>query len=110
MCSPPASGRSPFGLDWRIIFLIIAVLTVANGLLCLRLIERARTAASQRTSGALAGLREIVTDRNMRALIGSGCLFNVGQQSFVTYLTLFLREAAQASQPMAALALAVAHA
>jgi MFS transporter, ACS family, aldohexuronate transporter len=44
----------------------------------------------------------------MRALIGSGCLFNGGQQSFVTYLTLFLREAAHASQPMAALALAVA--
>jgi MFS transporter, ACS family, aldohexuronate transporter len=103
-----AFGALAIWLDWRVIFLIIAVLTVANGLLCLRLVEPARATSERRTSGALAGLREIVTDRNMRALIASGCLFNVGQQSFVTYLTLFLREAAQASQPMAALALAVA--
>ena len=49
-------------------------------------------------------------DRNLGLLFAAGGFYNMGQMNFFAYLTLFMREAAQASQPVAGLSLAIAQA
>jgi len=52
-----------------------------------------------------ADLRAILANANMRAVNFAGFNFNMSQQSISTYLTLFLRDVAGASQPVASLCL-----
>jgi MFS family permease len=51
-----------------------------------------------------------VGDRNLRVLFFSSGFYNMGQMNFFTYLTLFMREAVQTSQPVAGLSLAIGQA
>lgn len=55
--------------------------------------------------GALADIRAVFVNRNMVVINLGGFNFNAAQQSVTTYLTLFLRDAAGASQPFASFCL-----
>ena len=65
---------------------------------------------SRAVAGPLAGVVQLARDRNFGVLVFSSGLFNVGQYNFFTYLTSFMREAAQASQEIASLTLGLAQA
>jgi MFS transporter, ACS family, hexuronate transporter len=100
-------------IDWRDIMLIISVLTAAGGLLCLYLIEphdMAKTDDSAEKPSVLSGVIQLAKDRNFLMLATSSGIFNVGQYNFFTYLTLFMREAANASQETASVVLGAAQA
>jgi ACS family hexuronate transporter-like MFS transporter len=97
-------------VTWQNIMWLIAALTAANALLCLHLTERPRWRAGGSLRSVVANLREVVRDRNVSMLFTAGGAFNMGQMNFFAYLTLFMREAAQASQPVAGICLAVAQA
>ncbi|MFT6581878.1 MAG: putative MFS family arabinose efflux permease [Alphaproteobacteria bacterium] len=105
-------------VDWRIIMLVISVITAVGGVLCLYLNEPNPVRDSQLDGhsdgsgkpGVLAGVRELAKDRNFMMLATSSGIFNVGQYNFFTYLTLFMREAAQATQETASVVLGAAQA
>jgi ACS family hexuronate transporter-like MFS transporter len=97
-------------VTWQNIMWLIAALTAVNALLCLHLTERPRWRAGGSLQSVVANLREVVRDRNVNMLFAAGGAFNMGQMNFFAYLTLFMREAAQASQPVAGICLAVAQA
>lgn len=96
-------------LSWQTIIWLIAAATLCNALVCARLAERPKTYGGG-TAGPLAGIARLVRDRNFGILVVSSGLFNVGQYNFFTYLTSFMREAAQTSQEIASLTLGLAHA
>ncbi len=97
-------------VTWQNIMWLIAALTACSALLCLRLAEHPRWRAGGSLRSIVANLREVVRDRDVGILFAAGGFFNMGQMNFFAYLTLFMREAAQASQPIAGLCLAVAQA
>jgi ACS family hexuronate transporter-like MFS transporter len=103
-----ANGALVTLLSWRAIMWLIAAVTVANAVLCLRLTERPSWHAGGSYRGVFTNLHEVIRDRNMRTLFWSASAYNMGQMTFFAYLTLFMREAAQASQPVAGLCLAIA--
>ena len=97
-------------LSWQSILWIIAGVTAASALLSLRLAERPSWRAGGSFRSVIAHLSEVVRDRNLGLLFAAGGFYNMGQMNFFAYLTLFMREAAQASQPVAGLSLAIAQA
>lgn len=97
-------------LSWQSILWIIAGVTAASALLSLRLAERPSWRAGGSFRSVVAHLSEVVRDRNLGLLFAAGGFYNMGQMNFFAYLTLFMREAAQASQPVAGLSLAIAQA
>ncbi|MFQ5755767.1 MAG: MFS transporter [Acidiferrobacterales bacterium] len=97
-------------LSWQSILWIIAGVTAASALLSLRLAERPSWRAGGNFRSVIAHLGEVVRDRNLGLLFAAGGFYNMGQMNFFAYLTLFMREAAQASQPVAGLSLAIAQA
>ena len=113
-------------VDWRVIMLVISALTLMGGVLCLYLNEpnpepaapsdghlaghSAGQSDGRAKPGVLAGVFELAKDRNFMMLATSSGIFNVGQYNFFTYLTLFMREAAQATQETASVVLGVAQA
>jgi MFS family permease len=97
-------------ISWQHILWIIAGLTAVSALLSLRLAERPRWHSSGSVRSVIANLVEVMRDRNLGILFVAGGFYNMGQMNFFAYLTLFMREAAQASQPVAGICLAVAQA
>lgn len=96
-------------IPWQTILWLIAGTTLISAAICLTLAEkpqRRRGAAG----GPLAGIFVLFRDRNFGALVLTSSLFNIGQYNFFTYLTSFMREAAQASQEIASLTLGLAQA
>jgi predicted MFS family arabinose efflux permease len=96
-------------LAWQTIIWLIAGVTLCNALICSTLAEIPKPSNSKRP-GPLAGIIRLVRDRNFGVLVVTNGLFNIGQYNFFTYLTSFMREAAQASQEIASLALGLAQA
>jgi len=92
------------------IMLGIAVLVLINGVLCLRLARLPTTTPDQEKRHPLANIREVMGDWNINRFVIINCLYNFGQTNFFAFLTLFMREVALASQPMASLAVGVAQA
>ena len=95
--------------SWQTIILGIAAATLVNAAVCATLAERP-TARGNGKSGPFGRIFQLARDRNFTVLALSSGLFNVGQYNFFTYLTSFMREAAQASQEMASLTLGIAQA
>ncbi|MFQ5810090.1 MAG: MFS transporter [Armatimonadota bacterium] len=61
-------------------------------------------------SGICSGMRAVLADRNLTIFnLGVG-LYQAGQFNFFAYITLFMREALQASQPLAAACLGIGQA
>ncbi len=97
-------------LSWQSILWIIAGVTAVSAMLSVRLAERPSWRAGGSFRSVIAHLSEVVRDRNLGLLFAAGGFYNMGQMNFFAYLTLFMREAAQASQPIAGLSLAIAQA
>jgi len=104
------SGALAAILSWHVILSIVAGTTTLGVLLCLWLVRRPRRAAAAGRRGALAGLGRVMGDGNLGRFVATNALYNMSQANFFSYLTLFMREAAQASQPVAGLCLGIAQA
>ncbi len=96
-------------ISWQAIIWIIIAGTVCNAGICLTL-ARKPPPRRRGAGGLLSGFAKLAKDKNFGALVVSSGLFNVGQYNFFTYLTSFMREAAQATQEMASLTLGIAQA
>ena len=95
---------------WSDIMLGVAVLIAVNGVLCLRLTRLAKHAVAQDKRHPLANIREVMRDGNINRFVLLNGLYNFGQTNFFAFLTLFMREAALASQPIASLSVGIAQA
>jgi len=88
---------------WHWITVVVAGITVAGGLLCLLIVEKPRPRDHATSTSRFGGLGEVIRDLNFGRFVLSNMLYNIGQQNFFAYLTLFIREAGQASQEFAGL-------
>lgn len=93
--------------DWRNVLWAAAALTFVTALLWLPY-TRKPTSGDGGIKGIIGNLRTVVTNRNMNVIFVSCVMFNTGQSSLFTYMALFLRDAAHASQPIAAMGVAFA--
>lgn len=96
-------------VDWRLLLGGVVALTLAFGAVCLILVD-SRPAESRERPGFIAGLRDLLRDANYGRFVLSNLLYNFGQGNFFGFLTLFVRDAVQASQEFAGLCLGVAQA
>jgi len=97
-------------VSWQSILGMVAGATALGAVLCLWLAQRPQRQAAGSRPGALADLRRVMGDWNLGRFVAMNGLYNMGQANFFAYLTLFMREAAQASQPVAGLSLGIAQA
>lgn len=105
-----ANGALVTVVGWQAILWVVVAVTVVGALLCLRLVERPAPGTAVTRRGAMADLAQVLRDRNLGVVFWSNACFNMGQATFFGYLTIFMREAAQASQPVAGLCLGIAQA
>lgn len=86
---------------WHWITVAVAALTVAGGAACLLIVEKPKPRVRAVSRSRFGTLGEVAKDFNFGRFVLSNMLFNVGQNNFFSYLTLFVREAAQVSQELA---------
>jgi ACS family hexuronate transporter-like MFS transporter len=96
-------------IDWRVILGGVVILTLIFGIACMTLTEPQKKPSEVRTS-PFAGLCELFGDMNYGRFVFSNLLYNFGQGNFFAFLTLFIRDAAMASQEFASLCLGMAQA
>ena len=98
-----AAGLGAFASagDWHWVTAAVAALTVAGGLACLLIVERPKPRVKAASRSRFGTLGEVVRDFNFGRFVLSNMMFNIGQNNFFAYLTLFVREAAQVSQELA---------
>lgn len=94
-------------MDWRQVLWIAVAMTFVTALAWLPLTRKPR-AAEGGIRRLIADLKTVVTNRNMNVICISAIMYNTGQSSLFTYMALFLRDAVQASQPVAAMGVAFA--
>lgn len=97
-------------VSWNSILYGIIALTAFNALLCLRIAERPAAEGHRGSGEGWKKLRDVWRRRNIKLIFFASIPWNMGQANFFTYLTLYMREAAQTSQPLAGLCLGVAQA
>jgi len=95
---------------WADIMLGVAALVAINGILCLRLARLPNHAVERGKRHLLANISEVIRDWNINRFVLLNGLYNFGQTNFFTFLTLFMRDVALASQPMASLSIGIAQA
>jgi predicted MFS family arabinose efflux permease len=86
---------------WHGITVAVAAITVAGGVACLLIVEKPRPRIKTVSRSRFGTLGEVAKDFNFSRFVLSNMMFNVGQNNFFSYLTLFVREAAQVSQEIA---------
>ncbi|MFQ5764259.1 MAG: MFS transporter [Rhodospirillales bacterium] len=94
---------------WPAIMVGVAALILLSGVLCLGLARLPGTSARGR-GNPLSNIGAVMKDMNLNRFVLINGLYNFGQTNFFAFLTLFMREAALASQPVASLAVGVAQA
>lgn len=94
-------------VPWPSLMMGIAVAIIFNGLMCIYLLQFYRPRTANRASMA-ANIRAVMKDRDVNQFTLIGGMLNVGQTNFFAFLTLFLRDVAGASQPMAGFAMGLA--
>ncbi|MDA1091166.1 MAG: MFS transporter [Proteobacteria bacterium] len=105
-----ANGALVTAVAWGHIMIGVAVLVMVNGVLCLKLARLPTTGGRQAGQHPLANIREVMKDGNINRFVVLCGLYNFGQTNFFAFLTLFLRDVLQASQPMASLGIGIAQA
>ena len=95
-------------VDWQSLLVAVACLTAVNGLMYLLLVDAQRPASHSSIAATLRAMLEVGHNVNVRALFFANIPWNMGQTNFFAYLTLFMRDAAGASQPVAGLVLGLA--
>lgn len=103
-----ANGALVTLFSWQSIFVAVACLIFVNGLLCLLLVEPLHRGARPSTAAAIRRMLQVGRVTNIRVLFFANIPWNMGQTNFYAYLTIFMREAAGASQPVAGLVLGLA--
>ncbi len=103
-----ANGALVTLFSWQSIFVTVACLIFVNGLLCLMLVERLHRGARTSIAATIRQLLQVGRITNIRVLFLANISWNMGQTNFYSYLTIFMREAAGASQPVAGLVLGLA--
>ena len=105
-----AAGLGSFATPeiWPTVTGVVAGVSVAGGLLCLAIVERPKPRPKAESAGKRGGLGEVIRDFNFSRFVAANFCYNMGQASFFAYLTLFMREVAQASQEVAGIAYGVA--
>ena len=93
---------------WHWITIVVAVMTVLGGAVCLLIVEKPRPRMATTSRSRFGTLGEVAKDFNFGRFVLSNMMFNVGQNNFFSYLTLFVREAAQVSQEFAGLCYGIA--
>jgi MFS family permease len=93
---------------WHWITVAVAVMTVVGSLACLFIVEKPRPRLATASKSRFGTLGEVMKDLNFGRFVLSNMMHNVGQQNFFSYLTLFVREAAQVSQEFAGLCYGIA--
>jgi predicted MFS family arabinose efflux permease len=94
--------------SWQSIFVGVACLVLVNGVLCLMLVEPRQRGAYQGITATLRAMLRVWRITNVRVLFFANIPWNMGQTNFFSYLTIFMREAAGASQPVAGMVLGLA--
>ena len=89
-------------IDWRLVLMLIAGATLVIGGLWL-LFARRPTRDDRGFRGILKDLRAVLGHPSLGIICISNIAFSIGQSSLFAYLTLFLRDAAALSQPLASL-------
>ena len=97
-------------VPWAGIMLGVAALIAVNGVLCLRLTRLPSHAVPLQGKHPLANIREVMRDGNINRFVLLNGLYNFGQTNFFAFLTLFMREVALVSQPIASLSVGIAQA
>jgi predicted MFS family arabinose efflux permease len=95
-------------ISWQNIFVAIACVIFVNGLLCILLVEAQHQSAHKSIVATIRQMVQVGRVTNIRVLFLANIPWNMGQANFFSYLTMFLREAAGASQPVAGLVLGLA--
>ena len=105
-----AVGALAVVLGWQgVLWLIAAVTAVFLAATCIFLPDEGGHGDALSVRRAFADLGTVLRNRNLTLLIILGGGYNMAQSAFFTYLTLFLRDVAQASLPVASLCLGLAH-
>ena len=94
--------------SWQSIFVTIASVTFISGLLCVLLVEPQHGGAHKSIAATLRQMRQVGRVTNIRVLFLANIPWNMGQANFFSYLTIFMRDAAGASQPVAGLVMGLA--
>lgn len=94
-------------VPWPSLMAWIAAAIVGNGLLCIYLLRFYRPRLTSRP-GMLANIRTVMTNGNVNIYMALSGMVNLGQANFFSFLTLFMRDVAGASQPMAGFAMGLA--
>ena len=101
------NGALATTIHWQSIMWGIAGVILFNGILCMYLLLFFKPRTAERPS-MMANIRDVMKDTNVNIFALSGGLINTGQTNFFAFLTLFLRDVAEASQPMAGFAMGLA--
>jgi len=102
-----ANGALVTVTAWQTLMLVTAAAIFLNGILCLYLNRYHRPAAAGEIR-VMENLRDVMRIRRVPEFALTCGLMNIGQTNFFAFLTLFLRDAANASQPLAAFAIGLA--
>jgi len=103
-------GALSAAYDWRSLMFVIAALGLAGAAICAALPPSPRHPSRADGVNLLVDLRRVLRDRNLGVFNLGSSFFQAGQLSFLSYITLFLREGLGAGQPLAAASLGVAQA
>jgi MFS transporter, ACS family, hexuronate transporter len=94
--------------SWQSIFVAMACVIFVNGLLCALLVESQTQTVHRSIAATIRQMVQVGRLPNIRTLFFANIPWNMGQANFFSYLTIFMREAAGASQPVAGLVLGLA--
>lgn len=92
-------------LNWQSILWIVVAAGFFTAILTLAIAKLPERAEGR---SAVSDIRSVLADRNLGVIGASVITFNMGQSTLFAYLTLFVRDAALASQPVAGLCMALA--
>ena len=96
-------------LGWQEVLWLVALVTAVLAAMCFALPDEGTKGLAVPGGRALTDLWRVLRNRNLTLLILLGIGYHMAQFSFYTYLTLFLREVANARLPIASLCLGLAH-
>jgi predicted MFS family arabinose efflux permease len=103
-----ANGALVTLFSWQSIFVAMACVIVVSSLLCLLLVEAQHQTAHKSIAATVRQMLQVGRVTNIRVLFLANIPWNMGQANFFSYLTIFMREAAGTSQPVAGLVLGLA--
>lgn len=103
-------GALGAGLGWRAILWMVAGLTAGGAGLYLFLSGSSGKRTADSTPHAIRDFLRVLRNRDLRILSVTSSIFGATQQTFSSYLTLFIRDATQAGLPFASLCLGLAQA